>query len=55
MRRLEISEPGTEAVISATSALLTEPELPGVIERATADEDSVRKRLALATKAFVQV
>ncbi len=54
MRRLEISEPGTETVISATSALLTEPELPGVIERATADEDSV-KRLALATKAFVQV
>jgi hypothetical protein len=54
MRRLDAGDVRSATVTSAMKRLLEEPGLSGVIERATADEDSVRTRLALATKAFAR-
>lgn len=52
MRRLEADDIDSSAAAAGMERLLKEPELGVVIGRATADEESVRKRLALATKAF---
>lgn len=54
MRRLELGDADQALAVRGTEALLAEPGLPAVIARATADEESVRTRLALATKAFSQ-
>ncbi|WP_454043831.1 DUF262 domain-containing protein [Cellulosimicrobium sp. Marseille-Q8652] len=54
MRGLEASQLSPAQVEAGMARLLAETELPGVIERATADEDSVRKRIALATRAFAR-
>lgn len=52
-RRLDAgAPPEREAVAAAVAALMENPELDPVISRATADEESVRKRLALATLAL---
>jgi len=54
MRALEAREVVPEEAVKGMAILLADTELPGVIERATADEDSVRKRIALATRAFAR-
>lgn len=52
MRRLEAGDIDSAAAAAGMARLLKERELTVAIGRATADEESVRKRLALATKAF---
>ncbi len=52
MRRLEGGDVRATTVTAGLKRLLAEAELVAVTERATADEDSVRTRLALATRAF---
>jgi hypothetical protein len=52
MRRLEAGDVKSAAAAAGMGRLLKEPELAVAIGRATADEESVRKRLALATRAF---
>jgi hypothetical protein len=52
MRRLEAGDVESAAAAAGMGRLLKEPELAVAIGRATADEESVRKRLALATRAF---
>ncbi|ABD11550.1 hypothetical protein ThrDRAFT_02723 [Frankia casuarinae] len=55
-RRLDAgSEPTAAEVSRAIDALLNEPDLDYVTTRATADEESVRMRLALATRAFSRI
>lgn len=55
-RRLDAGgEPTPVEVSHAISELLLEPELDYVTARATADEDSVRTRLGLATRAFSRI
>jgi hypothetical protein len=55
-RRLDAdAEPSAEEVSGAIASLLAEPDLDYVTTRATADEDSVRRRLALATRAFSRI
>jgi Protein of unknown function DUF262 len=53
MRRLDTEHPlDSASVARAIASLLEDPALPPAISRATADEESVRLRLALATQAF---
>lgn len=53
MRRLDTGQVvRPEMVTAGVSALLADPVLAPSISRATADEESVRTRLALATQAF---
>ena len=54
MRRLDAADIDAQGTSQGMERLLAEPELATVIGRATADEDSVRKRLALATSAFAR-
>ncbi|MBL7498641.1 DUF262 domain-containing protein [Frankia sp. CNm7] len=55
-RRLDAgTEPTPEDIDEQIRRLLEEPELEQVTARATADEESVRTRLALATKAFARI
>jgi hypothetical protein len=54
MRRLDADDIDPSVAAAGMERLLKEPDLNVVIGRATADEESVRKRLALATKAFAQ-
>jgi hypothetical protein len=52
-RRLDAGgAPSPEAVTSAVEAMLADPELTPAISQATADEESVRTRLAIATRTF---
>ncbi|AOT05985.1 DUF262 domain-containing protein [Arthrobacter sp. U41] len=52
MRRLELSSPSPAEVTAAIPPLMQNSEMSAAIGRSTADEESVRKRLALATRAF---
>jgi len=54
MRRLDAGDIAPEMAASGMERLVKEPDLAAAIGRATADEESVRKRLALAAKAFAQ-
>lgn len=56
MRRLDSGTDITATqVASAIRNLLNDPKIVPAISRATADEDSVRTRLGLATQAFASV
>lgn len=53
MRRLDLGgSPSPESVSDVTSALTENEDLQPAVERATADEEAVRTRLAIATRAF---
>lgn len=52
MRRLEIDAPSPHDVSVAIPQLMENTEMTAAIGRSTADEESVRRRLALATQAF---
>lgn len=52
MRRLEASTPTSGFVAVAATSLVGDATFASSIQRATADEDSVRRRLSLATTAF---
>jgi hypothetical protein len=53
MRRLDAAEPiSATKVASVIANLQADPSLEPAIVRATADEESVRARLAIATRAF---
>lgn len=54
MRRLEVDTPTHSEVSTAAKSLLANPDMVASFTRATADEESVRKRLALATQAFAK-
>jgi hypothetical protein len=55
-RRLDAgTEPSGHDVSQAVSHVLQDADLQGAIARATADEESVRTRLALASQAFAQI
>ncbi|EFC84976.1 hypothetical protein [Parafrankia sp. EUN1f] len=55
-RRLDAGdEPSAGQVSMAITNLLGEPGIDYVTTRATADEDSVRRRLGLATRAFSRI
>ena len=55
-RRLDIGTvPEASAVNGAVASLLGSDQLEAVISRATADEESVRTRLALSTQAFAGI
>jgi hypothetical protein len=54
MRRLEIDTPTVDDVREQSLKLASNPDMASYTVRATADEESVRKRLALATQAFAQ-
>ncbi len=55
-RRLDVgTTPTTVDVTSAISRLTSNPRLDAAISRATADEESVRARLALATQSFATI
>jgi uncharacterized protein DUF262 len=55
-RRLDTGNaPEPDAVTGAVAELLSDPLLENAISRATADEESVRSRLALSTQAFAQI
>lgn len=48
-------EPEDDAVVVAYDSLITQDEFRQVCERATADEENVKKRLALSTAAFAEI
>jgi hypothetical protein len=54
MRRLEAGDPkpARDSIVAVVSALSHEANFLDAITRATADEDSVKNRLAIATKLF---
>ena len=54
MGRLQIDVPSTDDVRAAIENLLRNPEMTASFTRATADEENVRKRLALAKQAFAK-
>lgn len=55
-RRLDLgAPPSVDAVSGAVAATLANPDLDAVVSRSTADEDSVRTRLSIATKAFATI
>lgn len=55
-RRLDSSPlPATDAVAAAVQVVLGDPDLDAAISRATADEQSVRARISIATRAFAQI
>jgi hypothetical protein len=53
-RRLDVGdEPSIEGVAAAVSSVMEDPATPPAVSRATADEESVRTRLGIATRAFL--
>jgi hypothetical protein len=55
-RRLDANtDLGPDQVNDAVQSLLADPELEPAISRATADEEAVRTRLAVATRVFAQL
>ncbi|WP_354246051.1 hypothetical protein [Arthrobacter sp. UYEF20] len=54
MGRLELDSPSLPAVSAATKELLADKEMIASFTKSTADEENVRKRLALATRAFAK-
>jgi hypothetical protein len=55
-RRLDLGvPPTTQSVAEAVRAIVEDPDLDAAISRSTADEESVRTRLAIATKAFATI
>lgn len=55
-RRLDTSDaPSSASVKSAVAQIVSDPGLDTAISRATADEESVRTRLAIATSAFAAI
>lgn len=55
-RRLDLGEhPTVDTIKAAVGTVTTNPELITAISRATADEESVRNRLAITTGAFAKI
>lgn len=54
MGRLQIDTPSASDVSAAIERLLTNPEMVASFTKSTADEENVRKRLALAKQAFAK-
>ncbi|PJJ61385.1 DUF262 domain-containing protein [Compostimonas suwonensis] len=53
MRALEIRDFSPKEIADASSRLALSPDLSNATQRATADEESVRRRLAIVTEAFL--